>query len=113
MRAIVPAVSIGGPETALFLTRGEGIAQALRLDRRFRLKVFPVSLALPWGLDVGDLMGHMALPAKITVEVLEPIDVRGRFGPNLDVDTVYSEITGLMRETLDRLAAERRWPLIG
>jgi len=110
---IVPVVSIGGQETALFLTRGEGIARALRLDRRFRLKVFPVSLALPWGLDVGDLLGHIALPAKITVEVLEPIDVRKRFGPNPDVDTVYSQITGQMQETLDRLAAQRRWPLIG
>ena len=110
---IVPVVSIGGQETALFLTRGEGIARALRLDRRFRLKVVPVSLALPWGLDVGDLVGHIALPAKITVEVLEPIDVHGRFGPNPDVETVYEQITGLMQETLDRLAAQRRWPLIG
>jgi len=110
---IVPVVSIGGQETALFLTRGEGIARALRLDRRFRLKVVPVSLALPWGLDVGDLVGHIALPAKITVEVLEPIDVHGRFGPNPDVETVYEQITGLMQETLDNLSAQRRWPLIG
>jgi 1-acyl-sn-glycerol-3-phosphate acyltransferase len=110
---IVPVVSIGGQETALFLTRGEGIARALRLDRRFRLKVFPVSLALPWGLDVGDLLGHIALPAKITIEVLEPIDVHARFGPHPDADTVYTQITGLMQETLDNLAAQRRWPLIG
>jgi 1-acyl-sn-glycerol-3-phosphate acyltransferase len=110
---IVPVVSIGGQETALFLTRGEGIARALRLDRRLRLKVFPVSLALPWGLDVGDLLGHMALPAKITIEVLEPIDVHARFGRNPDVGTVYEQITGLMQETLDSLAAQRRWPLIG
>ena len=73
---IVPVVSIGGQETALFLTRGERIARTLGLDRRFRLKVFPVSLALPWGLDVGDLFGHLALPAKITIQVLEPIDLR-------------------------------------
>ncbi|MGO9490249.1 MAG: 1-acyl-sn-glycerol-3-phosphate acyltransferase [Solirubrobacteraceae bacterium] len=110
---IIPVVSIGGQETALFLTRGERLAHALQLDRRFRLKVFPVSLALPWGLDVGDFFGHIALPAKITVQVLEPIDVRARFGAEPDADAVYETITGTMQRTLDELAAERRWPLIG
>ena len=66
---IVPVVSIGGQETALFLSRGERLAQALRLDRLFRLKVLPISLALPWGLNVGDMLGHIPLPAKITIEV--------------------------------------------
>jgi 1-acyl-sn-glycerol-3-phosphate acyltransferase len=110
---IVPVVSIGGQETALFLTRGERVARALRLDTRFRLKVLPVSLALPWGLDVGDLFGHIALPAKITIQALEPIDLRERFGPSPDVDAVYRAITELMQRTLDELAAERRWPVIG
>src|SRR5947209_6973851 len=51
---IVPVVSLGGQETALFLTRGERLARLLRLDRLLRLKVLPISLALPWGLNVGD-----------------------------------------------------------
>jgi hypothetical protein len=110
---VVPVVSIGGQETALFLTRGERIAQALRLDTRFRLKVLPVSLALPWGLDVGDLFGHIALPAKITIQVLEPIHLRERFGSSPDVDAVYQAITELMQRTLDELAAQRRWPVLG
>jgi 1-acyl-sn-glycerol-3-phosphate acyltransferase len=110
---IVPVVSIGGQETALFLTRGEGAARALGLDRRFRLKVLPVSLALPWGLDIGDFFGHIALPAKITVQVLEPIDLHERFGPDPDVDLIYETITGLMQRKLDELAAKRRFPIIG
>jgi 1-acyl-sn-glycerol-3-phosphate acyltransferase len=110
---VVPVVSIGGQETALFLTRGERAARALRLDRRFRLKVLPVSLALPWGLDVGDVFGHLPLPAKITIQVLEPIDLRERYGPDPDVDAVYASLTALMQRTLDELAAERRWPVIG
>ena len=57
---IVPVVSIGGQETALFLTRGEGLAELLRLDKMFRLKVLPISLALPWGLNVGDMLGPPA-----------------------------------------------------
>src|SRR5439155_20909336 len=36
---IVPVVSIGGQETALFLSRGETLARLLALDRMFRLKV--------------------------------------------------------------------------
>lgn len=110
---IVPVVSIGGQETALFLTRGERLARMIGLDRRFRLKVLPVSLALPWGLDVGDFVGHFALPAKITIQVLEPIDLHERFGSNPAVDEVYGTVTGLMQRTLDELAAQRRFPVIG
>ena len=87
---IVPVVSVGGQETALFLTRGEGLARLLRLDRMFRLKVLPISLALPWVLNVGDMLGHVPLPAKITIDVLEPIDLREEFGEEPDLDEVYA-----------------------
>ncbi|GAC1484368.1 MAG: 1-acyl-sn-glycerol-3-phosphate acyltransferase [Solirubrobacteraceae bacterium] len=110
---IVPLVSIGGQETALFLTRGEGLAKLLMLDRLFRLKVLPISIALPWGLNIGDMAGHIPLPAKITQEVLPPIDVRAEFGADPDLDEVYEHITRLMQETLDALAAERQLPLLG
>jgi 1-acyl-sn-glycerol-3-phosphate acyltransferase len=110
---IVPVVSVGGQETALFLTRGGGLARALRLDRVFRLKVLPISLALPWGLNIGDMLGHIPLPAKITVEALPPIYVREEFGPEPDVSEVNEHVLRLMQDTLDALAAERRLPVIG
>jgi 1-acyl-sn-glycerol-3-phosphate acyltransferase len=110
---IVPVVSIGGQETALFLSRGERLARLLALDRLFRLKVLPISLALPWGLNVGDMLGHIPLPAKITVEALPPIDLTREFGPDPDIDEVYEHLTRLMQDTLDALAAERRYPLLG
>jgi 1-acyl-sn-glycerol-3-phosphate acyltransferase len=110
---IVPVVSIGGQETALFLSRGAGLAKALRLDKLLRLKVLPVSIALPWGLNVGDFAGHIPLPAKITIEVLPPIDLKREFGPEPDVDEVYAHVTAQMQEALDGLAAERRFPVIG
>jgi 1-acyl-sn-glycerol-3-phosphate acyltransferase len=110
---IVPVVSIGGQETALFLSHGGRLARALRVDRTLRLKVIPISLALPWGINVGDLLGHVPLPAKITVEVLAPIDIRAQFGDEPDVDEVYDHVTTLMQETLETLAAERRFPVIG
>lgn len=110
---LVPVVSIGGQETALFLTRGEGLARLLRLDRMFRLKVLPISLALPWVVNIGDMLGHVPLPAKITVEVLPPIDLEAEFGPDPNVDEVYEHVTRLMQQTLDALADERRLPVIG
>ena len=110
---IVPVVSIGGQETALFLSRGDRLARLLRLDKLFRLKVLPVSLALPWGLNVGDMLGHLPLPSKITIEVLPPIYLREEFGRDPDVDEVYDEIVARMQRTLDALAEERRLPLIG
>jgi 1-acyl-sn-glycerol-3-phosphate acyltransferase len=110
---LVPVVSIGGQETALFLSRGEHLAKALGLDRLFRLKVLPISLALPWGLNVGDMLGHIPLPAKITVEALPPIHLREEFGPQPDVDEVYEHLMRLMQETLDALGAERRFPVLG
>jgi len=110
---VVPVVAIGGQETALFLGRGEGVARLLMLDRLFRLKVLPLSIAVPWGLNVGDFLGHVPLPAKITVEVLPAIHLREQFGPDPDVDAVYEHVVTTMQETLDALASERRLPIIG
>ena len=86
---LVPVVSIGGQETALFLSRGERLAEFLGLDRLLRLKVLPISLALPWGLNVGDMLGHFPLPAKITIEVLDPIDLRALFGDRPNWNRAY------------------------
>ena len=110
---IVPVVSIGGQETALFLSRGERLAKTLGLDKMFRLKVLPISLALPWGLNVGDMMGHLPLPSKIRVRVLPAIELRERYGAEPDPDAVYDDVTATMQKTLDGLAAERRLPVIG
>jgi 1-acyl-sn-glycerol-3-phosphate acyltransferase len=110
---IVPVVAIGGQETALFLTRGDRLARLLALDRMFRLKVLPISIAAPWGLNVGDMLGHLPLPAKITIETLPAIDVRAEFGSTPDLDEVYDHVVLVMQDTLDSLAAERRLPIIG
>ena len=110
---IVPVVTIGGQETALWLDRGAWLAKLLRLDTTMRLKVLPILIAPPWGLTVGDFLPRIPLPAKMTSEVLPAIDVRERFGPEPDVDEVYEYVTRQMQETLDGLAAERRFPVIG
>ena len=110
---IVPVVSLGGQETALFLSRGERLARLLRLDAMFRLKVLPISISLPWIVNVGDMAGHLPLPAKIAIEVLPPVHLRERFGDDPDPDEVYEHLITSMQATLDRLADERRLPVIG
>ncbi len=72
-----------------------------------------MSLAVPWGLNVGDLASHLPLPAKIAIQCLPPIDLVERFGPQPDVDEVYDGVVSEMQRTLSQLAAERRLPLVG
>jgi 1-acyl-sn-glycerol-3-phosphate acyltransferase len=110
---IVPIVSAGGQETALFLSRGEHLAKLLRLDKLFRLKALPISLAPPWGLNIGDMLGHLPLPAKIQVRALEPIDLREKFGDDPDPDEAYDHVMRVMQAELDSLYAQRRLPIIG
>jgi 1-acyl-sn-glycerol-3-phosphate acyltransferase len=105
---IVPVVSVGGQETAFFLSRGEGLAKLLGLDRMFRLKVLPISLSLPWIVNVGDMFGHIPLPAKITVQVLPPIDVQ-----DMELEDAYDLIIERMQRALTALQEDRRLPVIG
>ncbi len=109
---LVPIVAIGGQETALFLTSGERLSRTLRLDRIGITRV-PVALALPWGINVGDLLGHLPLPSKLVVEVLPPIDVAGRISDGADVAEVAAHVRSRMQDTLDALAQERRIPVLG
>ena len=110
---IVPVVSIGGQETALFVTRGQRAARALQLDKLLRLKVLPLQVAPPWGLTFLDLPPRVPLPAQITVQVLPPIDLREEFGARPKRDVVYDAVTDRMQEALDDLAAERDLPVVG
>jgi 1-acyl-sn-glycerol-3-phosphate acyltransferase len=110
---IVPVVSIGGQETALFLTRGRRAVELLRLDRLLRLKVLPVALGPPFGVTVLDLPGRIPLPAKITVQVLEPLDLADELGDDADVDSAYELLVDTMQEALTELGTERTLPVVG
>ena len=109
---VVPMVSLGGQETALFLSRGEGLAKLLRLDKVMRLKTLPVMLSLPFGLQVGP-QPHLPLPVKISTRFLEPIDLAERYGEDADVDQVYDDLIATMQETLTQMQRERRLPVLG
>ena len=110
---IVPIVAIGGQETALFLGQGRRLASTLGLDDNLRLKVMPAQVAPPFGLTFLDLPLRVPLPAKITVEALEPIDLRESLGDDADPDAAYDLVTSRMQDKLDDLAEERTLPVLG
>jgi 1-acyl-sn-glycerol-3-phosphate acyltransferase len=110
---IVPVVAIGGQETALFLGQGEHLARLLHLHKLLRLDVAPIQIAPPLGVTVLDLPVRVPLPAKITVDVLAPIHLRDELGPGADSERGYRLVTERMQQALDRLAAARRFPVIG
>ena len=110
---IVPVVSIGGQETALFLGQGNRLARALRLDKTFRIKVLPPVLGPPVGPTVLDLPIRFPLPAKITVSVGQPIDLREKLGSRAGADDAYELVTSNMQRTLTRLGNERTVPVVG
>lgn len=95
---VVPVVAAGGQETALFLGRRAGV---------------PVSIALPWGVHVGGIAGTIPLPAKLTVEVLHPIDLREAYGENAEPERVRDDIEARMQRTLTAMQRGRRLPVVG
>ena len=109
---IVPMVTLGGQETALFLSRGEGLARFFGIDKSLRLKSLPIMIALPFGLQVGPLP-HFPLPSKVTIRILEPINLRERYGEDPDIDEIYADLLDSMQETLTALQRDRRLPVIG
>jgi 1-acyl-sn-glycerol-3-phosphate acyltransferase len=107
---IVPAVSIGGQESQLFLTRGTWMAKRLGLSR-WRSSILPVTLGFPFGLSV-IMPPNLPLPTKIVAEVGEPIDVTG-FGDPPSVTDIDAHVRSVMQTSLDRLARARRFPVLG
>jgi 1-acyl-sn-glycerol-3-phosphate acyltransferase len=114
---VVPAVSVGAHETLVVLARGTRVATLLGLDRIFRIKVMPLVLGPPFGVVPGGIP-TFPLPAKITVELCEPLRWHERYGPEAAEDPAvvracYDELTGVMQTVLSRLADARRFPVLG
>jgi 1-acyl-sn-glycerol-3-phosphate acyltransferase len=109
---IVPAVSIGGQETQLYLTRGTGLAERLGIKRLLRSAILPVSFGFPFGFSAV-IPPNLPLPTKIVTQVLEPIDIAAQFGDDHDIDGVDEYVRSVMQEALTKLAAERRFPILG
>jgi len=113
---IVPVVTAGSHETFVVLVHGKTLAKRLRLRDTFGLHTFPVILCLPWLLIAGPLclLPYFPLPARITVELGDPIWLPSGFD---DSTTQEQELAESIRRTMESilagLYAERRLPILG
>jgi 1-acyl-sn-glycerol-3-phosphate acyltransferase len=108
---IVPLVATGGHDTLFVLNDGRRTAKMLRLDKLARVKSLPLSISVPWGLTPLPLP-HFPLPAKIRMQVLDPIDPRERFGAHPDWDHAYGYIESVMQVGLSSLASRTVVPMV-
>ena len=73
--------------------------------------MLPISIAAPWGLNVGDGWGTPAT-GEDHRRGAAALHLREEFGEDPDLDEVYDHSCAHAGD-LDALAAERRFPVIG
>lgn len=108
---IIPLVSAGAHEVLIVLHHGRDLAVRLPILKRLRLKAWPISLSIPWGLTTGPIPPFIPLRTQIFQEVLEPIHFT-RSGDEAANDELYvlecdARVRAVMQTALDRLYAER------
>lgn len=109
---IVPVVATGGHDTFLVLNDGRKTAKQLGVDKLLRVKTLPITLSFPWGFLPGGLP-YIPFPAKIRVQVLDPIDLQDRFGDDPDWDEAYDYVSSVMQVGLAKLATRTILPVLG
>ncbi len=107
---IVPIAAVGAHDTLRILHDLPGLARLLGMDRRLRMKVWPLSLSVPWGLTLGPIPPYLPLPSHIRIEVLPPIRFE-RAGAAAAADERYvvacaATVEDAIRAAVGRLAAE-------
>jgi 1-acyl-sn-glycerol-3-phosphate acyltransferase len=114
---IVPMATVGGHETLFVLSEGRGLAKALGLKKRMRSEVAPITLSVPFGIQLHITpFQHIPLPAKIRTEFLKPIRLdtdREKENDNEYVAEMYKEIESAIQAGMDRLAKKRKLPIWG
>jgi 1-acyl-sn-glycerol-3-phosphate acyltransferase len=106
-RPIVPVVTIGAGESLFVLSDGQRLARALRLDKLLRAKALPVSVSLPWGLNVGavGILPYIPLPTKLSTRVLPAMSPQAAESPTEFATRVQIE----MQHALSAMAEQRRF----
>ncbi|MCG7596265.1 1-acyl-sn-glycerol-3-phosphate acyltransferase [Mycobacterium sp. PSTR-4-N] len=107
---IVPLVTAGAGESLLVLSSGERLARALRLDKILRVKALPVSVSVPWGLNVGavGMLPYLPLPTKLVTRVLAPMTA----GDDETAEQFAARVESAMQDAMTDLTRDRK-PLLG
>jgi 1-acyl-sn-glycerol-3-phosphate acyltransferase len=103
---IVPIVTAGAGESLLVLSDGQRLAKALGTDRRLRSKTLPVSVSIPWGLNVGlvGLAPYLPLPTKLVTRVLPAM----RPASDESADQYAGRVEAAMQVALTAMTKDRR-----
>lgn len=107
---VVPVVTAGAGESLLVLSGGTRLAKTLRLDKALRLKALPLSMSLPWGVNLGlvGILPYLPLPTKLETSVLAPMNPE----PEESAEGFAERVRSAMQLELDSLTKGRR-PVIG
>lgn len=107
---VVPIVTAGAGESVLVLSDGQRLARALRADSTLRMKALPLSVSIPWGVNVGvvGMAPYLPLPTKLRTTVLGPI----RALPTESATEFGDRVEATMQSALDSMTAGRR-PILG
>lgn len=107
---VVPIVTAGAGESLFVLSSGERLARALRLDKILRVKALPLSVSLPWGVNLGavGMLPYLPLPTKLRTRVLAPMKPE----PDENAEAYAARIQATMQDALDAMT-ENRKPLLG
>jgi 1-acyl-sn-glycerol-3-phosphate acyltransferase len=102
---IQPLVVSGAGETLLCLSDGQRLARWIGLDTLVRQKTIPISVALPYGLNVGlaGMLPYFPLPAKMRGAILDPIYARD----GESADALAARVHRAMSEKLTEMTAGR------
>ena len=112
---IVPIATVGGADAMPVLIRGDRLSRTLRLDKVFRLKVFPLAVSLPWGIAPAALP-QLPLPAKNRTRLMPPVEVDhdpDRAEDDEYVRRKYQEVQDTIQAGMNALARKRAFPLFG
>lgn len=117
---ILPVATVGGHDTVFVLSEGEWLADALDkvlgMKKTLRGSKLPIIAGFPFPLAIETLPMHLPLPAKIRTELLDPIEVDPdpeRADDEAYVQKIYDQVESAIQAGMDRLAAERRFPVFG
>jgi len=120
---ITPVVSAGAHETVIVLSSGQKLAHKLRIPKIVRsADVLPLLAGFPWGVWAIPFLPQIPIPAKITTEVLPPINLSDELGRRLVPEDAHDEkivqagfdlVLERMRLALGKLYDERKYPFIG
>jgi 1-acyl-sn-glycerol-3-phosphate acyltransferase len=103
---IVPIVTAGAGESLFVFSDGGRIATALRADRYLRTKALPVTVSIPWGLNVGvvGLAPYLPLPTKLVTRVLAAM----RPAPGQAAGDYAAAVQRRMQDALTAMTKNRR-----